>query len=142
MGMGDCPPTDAEAQQALENYLRAIFKSTSYSITSFQKTNGQALNAFGMSIYNYEFTAAFTLPNGSVPDVAHRDLQTVCSEGPYDNNRCRFAYYIFQRAFDGLNLMGPQAKQLHRPNTPIKLSATLKFEKTERGWRNNQQLSI
>lgn len=106
-------PSEADARTAFENSIRSKVGATTFTITSFSKTNGQEAELAGVKHYRLFYSASVSLPDGFHPE---------CVQGKsFVGFNCWFQ-------FNGSSLR-PQPRGAEVP-----FSGEVDFQKTENGW--------
>ncbi len=108
-------PSESNARSVFENEHSKEIKEGVLKIDSFEKTNGQKINIFGVEAYKVEYKANVTYPKGILPECLG------------DNWPTNIYWKCFNARISGIVSKHPGQKET--------INGEIVFEKTEKGWK-------
>ena len=126
---GTANPTDSEGREAFEHAVMEALNGTSFKITEFKKTNGQAAELNGVPSYTLFYAATVEYPDGYRTECL-QELRGM--QGFQIGLRCSQDFTFSKTPF--------------RPDYPggfVQVKGTIPFSLTENGWLAGQpQITI
>lgn len=119
-GLSHAQPSERAGRQVFTAIQKDKLGGTPFEIRSFRKTNGSTAEVFGVRVYVMEYSASVRYPKGLRPDCIRSG-----------------------NAFAGWDCFHAQSQQGIRPQpagSTETMTGELTFQKTERGWRGQDNV--
>jgi len=114
-------PSSGDAKQIVQQKIEK-FSHGRIKLVSFEKTNGQQAERFGIKVYNLEFVCEIEFLD---------DCKWI---PPFGTAKLVKSQDFWAKFEDDLKSIGNQSRPVKKGNT-AKVTSYVVFEKTEKGWR-------